>query len=218
VFGVTAFGAEISGPIAAFIGQAELTLNGLNYTVGGPLNARRISRFTNPRPVFWTADRLTCNRSSGRAVSRFHGRKDEPLFSGVLPRLKKDVTVTQAPKRIEQHRRPIEPGVALASRFGGAEACSRLGEQGRGLASRTGVAPFCWAQVGFVLLIACANVANLSMARSVRACQRCSRLRSALGAGRLRLLRQLLVEGAQPSPCSEGGFGSAPRPMGSRRG
>jgi putative ABC transport system permease protein len=165
------FGADPS-----VIGR-KISLDGKNLTVAGVMPPD----FNFPQNVqLWQPLPL---RYEEMAVRRFH-------FLRVVGRLKPGVTLERADKQMKS----IASGLARAYPDSNANYSSKvvsLLEQTVGNVRPT--LTLLLGAVAFVLLIACANVAHLQLARAAARRKEIA-IRSSLGAGAGRILRQLLTE------------------------
>jgi putative ABC transport system permease protein len=166
---------------AAIVGQS-IPIDGERYTVIGVMPAKfRLNIFD---ASVWTPLLFSPQQMSAG------GGADRPL--SVLARLKAGVTPQQAQAEMATIAQQLEESYAASDKNWSARVLS-LQEFMIQYANVRAAMVVLMGAVVFVLLIACTNIANLMIARN-SARQRELVIRAAVGAGRLRLVRQLLVE------------------------
>lgn len=161
------------------------TMNDRPHTVVGVLPS--VPQYPNENDVY-----MPTSACPTRSSERFITNRDARMM-GVFGRLKHGSTVEQARgdlAAIAQQLQQTYPGTYLANSGYSAEVLPLHSELTRQAEPTLLVL---LGTAGLVLLAACFNVANLTLARLMRR-EREMALRAALGAGRPRLVRQLLAE------------------------
>ena len=181
------------GSDANLIGQT-LTLDGIPFTVIGvtPSGFKGTFSLAGPDRV-WVPLSMREQLTNGQLRQLMPNRRFRWL--NMIGRLKPDVTFRQAEAAMKTIAAALEKEYPTANERRTLEMAleseAALGINGRDQIVLAGGVMM--GVVGLVLLIACANLANLLLAQSAKREKEIS-IRSAMGASRGRLVRQLLIE------------------------
>ena len=171
------------------VGQSQV-LNGLPFTIVGVMPKGFLGTFVGYSFQFWVPASMQPQFDAGVYKLEDRGAR---WIEGFV-RLKRGVTIEQAESELSAIARRLETEYPSTNRGRGVRLFPIWQTPFNNAGALLPTLSVGLASVVAVLLIACANVGNLLLVRAV-ARQPEMTVRLALGAGRARLVRQLLTEG-----------------------